>query len=357
MPEERFEERTEPATQRRRDEARERGHVARSMDLNAAIVLLSALLALNFFGRSWIDGILGELQQALENFGSVDVDRDDVGALLMRSASAMGLAMLPFLAMVVIGGLAGNFLQIGFLFTGHPLIPTLEKMDPIAGLQRIFSRRSAVRLVVDVLKTAAIGVVVFWTIWGERHALAALMERELGSIVRYLVEMMFLVSMRAILVLLLLAFLDYAYQRFQYEQDIRMSRQEVREELKRYEGDPKIRERRRAIQRQIAMQRMMARVPKATVVITNPTELAIALEYDKEKMDAPTVTAKGAGLLAQRIREVATENSVPVIQRPEVARVLYKTVDVGQQIPAELYQAVAEILAYVYRLKNVSSAA
>ncbi len=356
MPEERFEERTEAATPRRREEARQRGQVARSVDLAAAVILLGALLGLHFFGREFIGGMFGVLRTTLENLHTVGEDPSD----LMREYGSLALAailgILPFVAIVLAAALAVNFAQVGFLFTLEPLEPNLERLDPISGIQRIFSLRSLMRLITGLLKLAAISGVVLWTIWAERFVLLGLVDRAFTEVVQYLVEVAFVLSIRAVLALLILGILDFAYQRFQYERDIRMSRQEIREELKRYEGDPKIRERRRAVQRQVAMQRMMQRVPKATVVITNPTEYAVALEYDSEKMAAPTVVAKGVDLLAQRIREIAMEHGVPIVQRPEVARALYKAAEVGQTIPPELYQAVAEIIAYVYRLKGMAVA-
>lgn len=353
MPEERHEERTETATPRRREEARQRGHVARSLDLSSALILLAALLALHFFGRSFIGGIFGSLRAILENLHTIGQDPGDLAGQYGAYVVAVAVGMLPFLAVILVAALASGFIQVGFLFTFEPLALNLERLDPIAGLQRIFSLRGLVRLAAGLLKLLVLTAVVAFTIWDERASLMALMDRDFPSVVQFILEIAFVLSLRAVLALLVLAILDYAYQRYQYEADIRMSRQEIREELKRYEGDPKIRERRRAIQRQIALQRMMQRVPKATVVITNPTEYAVAIEYQRERMQAPIVVAKGVDFLAQRIREVAMEHGVPIVARPEVARALYKSVEVGQPIPYELYQAVAEILAYVYRLKGL----
>lgn len=353
MAEERFDDRTEPATQRRREEARERGQVARSVDLSSALILLAALLALHFFGRTFIGSIFGALRGILENLHNVGEDPADAMREYASFFVAVILGMLPFLAMVFAMALASGFLQVGFLFTFKPLEPNLERLDPIAGIGRIFSIRSLMRLVAGLAKLFVITAVVAITLWGERYVLLGLLDRAFQEIVGYLVELSFMLSIRAVIALLVLGILDFGWQRFQHERDIRMSRQEIREELKRFEGDPKIRERRRAIQRQLAMQRMMQRVPRATVVITNPTHYACALEYDHDKMDAPTLVAKGADHLAERIRAIAMEHNVPIVQRPEIARALYKC-EVGQTIPFELYQAVAEILAYVYRLKGVS---
>jgi flagellar biosynthetic protein FlhB len=258
---------------------------------------------------------------------------------------------------IVVAAVAVNLAQVGFLFVAEPMAPNLDRIDPIAGLGRMFSARSVARLLMGLLKVVLVGIVVTLTIWAERSRLVGLLGHGFEEIVKYGTGMMLTVALRAVLVLLTLAILEYGYQRWQYERDLRMSKQEVREELKRFEGDPKIRERRRAIQRRLAMQRMMQRVPKATVVITNPTHLAVAIEYRKDEMEAPVVVAKGAEHLAQRIREIALDHGVPVIERRDLARALYKAVEVGQTIPVELYQAVAEVLAYVYRLKGLSTLA
>ncbi len=357
MPEERFEERTEPATPRRRQEARERGHVARSADLSSAVILLAAVLTLEFFGRSFLEGVFAALKGVLERLAEMDGARENLLLHFGGIAGAAALGLLPFLGVVLVAAAGINLLQVGFVFTAEPLAPKLERIDPVEGMRRIFSVRSLVRLLSGLLKVTAVGGVVFATVWGERSRLLGLLDAGFEDILKYGIGATFMVALRAVLVLLVLAILEFGYQRWQYERDLRMSRAEIREELKRYEGDPKVRERRRAVQRQLALQRMMQRVPKATVVITNPIHVAVALEYDRERMPAPVVTAKGAELLARRIREAAMEHGVPVVQRPDLAQALYRTVEVGQAIPMELYQAVAEVLAYVYRVRNMAGVA
>jgi flagellar biosynthetic protein FlhB len=355
MAEERYDERTEPATPRRREEARERGHVARSADLSSAVILLAAILGLEFFGKSLIGGVFGATRGILERLAEVDGTRESLVLHFGSAFTGALLGYLPFILFVMAAALGVNLAQVGFLFTPEPLAPSLERLDPLAGLGRIFSLRSAVRLLAGLLKISAVGAVVFLTLWSERARLVGLLGHSFEDILQYGVGLMMSLSLRAVLVLLFLAILEYGYQRLQYERDLRMSKQEVREELKRFEGDPKIRERRRAIQRRLAMQRMMQQVPKSTVVITNPTHLAVALEYRKEEMEAPVVVAKGAEGLARRIREVAMEHGVPIVERRELAQALYKGVEVGQAIPYELFQAVAEVLAYVYRLRPVAA--
>lgn len=356
MAEERDEERTEPASPRRREEARERGQVARSADLSSAVILLAAVLALQFLGRPLIGGLFASAASVLEGLALVDGDPATLLAQFGGAFTAVLLGFLPFVGIVLAAALAANLVQVGFLFTAKPLAPDLDRINPVSGLARLFSARGLLRLVAGLLKLALVGLVVFWTLWAERVRLVELSGRGFEPILGIAVDLMSVLSLRAAIALLVLALFEYGVQRWQYERDLRMSKQEVREELKRYEGDPRIRERRRAIQQQLALQRMLLGVPEATVVVTNPTHLAVAIRYEKS-MEAPVVVAKGAEQLARRIRESALDHAVPVVERKDLARSLYRTVDVGQSIPPGLYQAVAEILAYVYRLKGLASAA
>jgi flagellar biosynthetic protein FlhB len=349
--EERDEERTEPATPRRREEARERGQVARSADLSSALVLLAAVLALQFLGRSMIGGLLASASAVLEGFGSVD---GEPGSLMLHFGGAFTAVLfgfLPFVGILLVAALVAGLGQVGFLFTGQPLVPDLDRINPVTGLGRLLSVRGLLKVVASLLKISVVGAVVLWTLWAERARLVELSGRPFEQIVGIATDLMLALSLRAALALLALAVLDYGLQRWQHERDLRMSKREIREELKRYEGDPRIRERRRVLQRRLALQRMMLGVPEATVVITNPTHFAVAVRYEKP-MDAPVVVAKGAEQMALRIRETAMEHGVPIVERQELARALYRGVEVGQAVPSDLYKAVAEILAYVYRLKG-----
>ncbi len=357
MAQDNFEERTEAATPRRRQEAREQGRVARSADLSSAVILLAAVLALYFLGRSYVAGMSAGTSGVLAHLAEIDGDADSLAGHFGSMAGAVVLGFLPFLAVVVVAALGVNLLQVGFLFAPETMAPKLDRIDPVAGFQRIFSSRSAVRLLGGLLKVAALGVVVLGTVWSERDSLLGLAARPFEEIAGVGATSMFTVAIRATVVLLVLAILEYGYQRWQFERDLRMTRQELREELRRYEGDPRIRERRRVLQRRLAMQRMMQEVPRATVVVTNPTHVSVALRYEAGNSDAPVVTAKGAEDLALRIRETALEHGVPIVERPELARALYATVEVGRAIPMDLYQAVAEVLAYVYRLRGIAAVA
>jgi flagellar biosynthetic protein FlhB len=353
--EEQDEDRTEPATPRRREEARERGQVARSADLSSALILLAAVLALQFLGRSMIGGILSSSTSVLQGLAGVDVEP---GTLMLHFGGAFAAVLagfLPFVGVVLAAALGANLLQVGFLFTGEPLVPDLDRINPVSGLGRLLSQRGLLKIVAGLLKISVVALVVFWTLWAERVHLVELSGLPFEQMLGVATELMLTLSLRAALSLLALAVFDYGVQRWQHERDLRMSKREIREELKRYEGDPRIRERRRSLQRQLALQRMMLGVPEATVVITNPTHFAVAVRYEKP-MDAPIVVAKGTEQMALRIRETAMEHGVPIVERKELARALYRTVEVGQVIPSDLYKAVAEILAYVYRLKGFAPA-
>ncbi len=351
MADERLEERTEPASPRKREESRERGHVARSQDLSAAVILLASLLAFWLYGEELMSDLMNGTISVLGSMGEWEIDPGGIAGHSLVMGLYVARLLLPFLLVVSAGALAVHLLQVGFLFTTTPLEADLARLNPVEGIQRILSLRGLARLFFGMGKMAVILTVVVATLYGQRINVWVLAEMEVGGIARYLFDIGFLVSLRVVIALLILGILEYGYQRWQYEQDLRMTRQEVKEELKRMEGDPRIRERRRQVQRSLAQQRMMAAVPRAAVVVTNPTELAIALEYE-EHMPAPKVVAKGADFVAERIRAVAMEHRIPIVERKPLAQALFATVQVGQEIPAKFYEAIAEILAYVYSLKR-----
>jgi flagellar biosynthetic protein FlhB len=354
--EEQEEDRTEPATPRRREEARERGQVARSADLSSAAVLLAAVLALRFAGRPLTQGLFASTSAVLEGLAGVDGDPAAVWVHFGGAFTAVLLGFLPFVGIVLTAAVAVNLFQVGFLLTAHPLMPDLGRLNPVDGLARLFSVRGLVRLAGGLLKLGLVGLMVFWTIWAERASLVELSGRGFEQIPGISVDLMETLSLRAALALLVLAVAEFGFQKWQFERDLRMSKRELREELRRFEGDPRMRERRRAVQRQLALERMTLAVPQATVVITNPTHFAVAVRFEKP-MDAPVVVAKGAEQMARRIRESAMEHGIPIVERQDLARALYRGVEVGHAIPSSLYQAVAEILAYVYRLKGFVPAA
>ena len=343
-------EKTEAPTPRRMQEAREKGQVARSMDLSAAIGLLAGLLLLNFFGESILGGFMSLTEKSLtldETPITGWMALDLAWRTMLSHASAI---LLPFLLALMVAALAGNLAQVGFMFSGQSLTPSLDKISPIKGFGRLFSKRTAMRLLMSFIKVIIITIVAYVSIKGCIPELLVLSQVSYTEVVGHAAHLVFQLGLRMALVLVILALFDYAYQRWQHHQDLRMTKEELKEELKRMEGDPIMRQRRRNVARQLAQQRMSQAVPKADVVITNPTELAIALKYDHKDMPAPKVVAKGAGFMAQRIRELANEHGVPIIERKPLAQTLYKACDVGDYVPPELYKAVAEVLAYIFEL-------
>jgi flagellar biosynthesis protein FlhB len=344
------ENRTEPATARRREEARESGQVARSSDLTTAALLIVGLLALSMTATS-ITQLLASLMQWLLGSGGLNLTAQGmlendfrVGAPQVVRIVAPILLAVAGAAVLVVG------VQVGFHVTAKPLMPSLAKLNPLQGLGRLFAGRSMMHLGMNLAKMVLVGAVAWNYVRGQMPAIMALGEMEFPGNFAVASQIVYSLAWRMAWALLVLALVDWLYQKWSFERDLRMTKQEIKEEAKRMEGDQEIKMRRRQLARKMIIQRIHRDVPKADVVITNPTELAIALKYDSEEMGAPRVVAKGAGYLAQRIRQIAVANGVPILERKPLAQALYKTVDVGQEVPAEFYQAIAEILAYVYEL-------
>jgi flagellar biosynthesis protein FlhB len=345
-------ERTEQASPRRREEAQKKGQVARSPEVPSAAILLACSLLFYFCSGGMLERMMDLTRWILRECGTTPVSLGTVDALFWGWAWKLFLIMAPLLLTVVIAGFLSNYLQIGFIFSPEAVAPKFEKIDPLKGFQRLFSLRSLVELVKSILKMAVIAVIVWFTLKDETENLIPLMDDSLMGILVYTGKVTFRIMITTCWVLIVLALLDYLYQRWEHEKGLRMSKQEVKDEYKQSEGDPIVKARIRRIQREAARKRMMANIPKADVVITNPTHLAVAIQYDPDKMYAPTVVAKGAGYVADKIKEIALASRVPVIENKPVAQLLYKTVDVDRAIPEDLYRAVAEILAYVYGLKE-----
>lgn len=339
-----------PASSHKREKARNEGRIAKSQDLSSAIAMLVALMALRYLGP----GMFNRQVNALHYYFS-DADRLASEVISFQGFAIQGLWVLamilaPLVLMLMVAGVAANLLQVGFLFTGKPLAPKLEKLNFITGFANLFNARSAMELVKSVLKVVICGYIVWLTLSNRTMELVVLMELSPLELVPAVGALVFALWWRIVLAMLVLGILDYGFQYWQHERDMMMTYQEAKEEMREFEGDPRIRQRVRQIQRQLAMQRMMRDVPTADVVITNPTEFAVALRYDASSMAAPVVVAKGARLVAERIRDLAIRHDVPLVQKPELARAIYRTIDVGGAVPDNLFRAVAEVLAYVYRI-------
>ncbi|MBN2064882.1 MAG: flagellar biosynthesis protein FlhB [Sedimentisphaerales bacterium] len=343
---------TEAPTPRRLEEAREKGQVAKSMDLSAAVGLLAGLIALNSYGSLITEKFIDMFQWSL----AVDLSVTNANDLLEESRIVVirnTLAILgPIFVVLFVCSLVINVLQVGFMLTGKPLAPSFEKISPISGFKRIFSSRSLVKTILSLAKIGIIGLVAGQTITEQMDTIVSLSGLDFIKIMAAGGSMTFTLGVRICLILLVLALIDYAYQKFKHHEDLKMSKEEVKEEMKRMEGDPYMRQRRRSVARQLASQRMAQAVPKADVVITNPTELALALKYDPENMPAPKLVAKGSGYMAQRIRRIALDAGVPIVERKPLARAMFKSCEVGDYIPPDMYKAVAEVLAYVFELNE-----
>jgi flagellar biosynthetic protein FlhB len=344
---------TEAPTPRRRQEAREQGNIARSPDLTAAVLLIGMLMLLDWYGPGLVQAmrlLVGEMLGAasLGNF-----DTDGIGQAVIRAVVLAGGALAPVLVGVVVLAVAVNIIQVGLLINSKRLQPRLEALNPFKGLGRIFRRsQTAVHLLMSVAKLVLVTVVAYTAVHERAALIVSVQQLSLLQIFGLGAQIIFAIGIRVGMLLLVLAIIDYSYQRWRIERDLRMTKHEVKEELKRMEGDPQIKGKRRQIQMHLATQRLRKDVPTADVVVTNPTEFAVALRYDQATMRAPTVIAKGQGFMAQRIREIAVSAGVPILERKPLARALFRLVDVGQEIPEQFYAAVAEILAYVYELSG-----
>ncbi len=340
------------ATPHRRQQAREQGQVVYSQDLGSAALLVVGVLVLMNWGGGVIDLTIRYLEQQLGSIGTLSADAGDFvehGHSLLRT---FGFALLPILGVLMLSGALSTVLQIGLLFVPDRLKPDLSRLSLLAGLKRILSLQGMVRLAFGLVKIGIVAVVSGTVIYNRWDEVLFASELALPDLARFLIDVSFSTALWVGAALFALALLDYGFQRWKHEQDLMMTHQEVREEMKNLQGDPQIIARRRAIQRQMALNRIGDKVPKADVIVTNPTELAVAIQYDPEKMAAPIVVAKGAGVLAQRIRRLALEHNIPVVERKPLAQLLYKDVDVNRPVPDESYAAVAEVLAYVYQLKG-----
>ncbi len=352
MPEESFEEKTEQPTPRKREDVRKKGQVAKSRELPSVAVLLCGLMCLTLFGSFMYGQIQTSMKEAFSLITVHDLSLADFMIFAERMVTLFILAMSPLLAAVVVGAVFSNIMQVGLMLSGELIKPKLSKLDPIKGFGRLFSKQSFMELFKSLLKLAIVGAIAYWTIKGEMKHVPVLGEVETHSILTYILLTVFKIFIRCTLAMIFLVVIDYSFQRWEFEKKIKMSKKEVKDEFKRTEGDPLIKSRIKSIQMQMARRRMMQAVPQADVVITNPTELAVALKYDSTSMGAPKLLAKGSGRIAAKIKELAMKHDIPILENKELARSLHTLVEVGEEIPPILYQAVAEVLAYIYKLKG-----
>jgi flagellar biosynthetic protein FlhB len=351
MAEQTGQERTYPASPRKRQKARDDGHVAKSREISSVMLLGGALGFFLLLGGSWMQTWIKTVQEGLDVFSIFEMDLgwSELGRHWMKSALVL---FSPFMILFPLLAVAANVPQVGFHITTKVLLPKLNRISPASGLKRLFSASGFVESLKSIGKILLIGWIAYTTLRPEIPLFPGLSDRPLGGVLSYSAILAFKLVIRVWAALVFLAFLDYLFQHWNFEKELRMTKQEVKEEAKETEGDPQVKARVRSVQMNLARRRMMQEVPSADVVITNPDHVAVALRYDRQKEMAPLVVAKGAGELCERIKQIAREHSVPVVEKPPLARLLYRQVELGREIPVEVYRVVAEILSYVYRLKG-----
>ena len=344
-------EKTEDPTPKKLSEARKKGQVAKSTDLNSVIILVLMAILLVFAGEYGFERMCMFLYGALSNADYM-VTEGNLRALMNHYAYSYFSVMIVVFGTVMASGTAANLFQSGFLFSVEPLKPNFKKLNPVEGFKNLFSKKTVFNLAKTLFKFVLVGTVAYFFAKENLPKVFSAAGMEAKGVFPLVKDLVYDLVVRIAVVLGILAAADYAYQKYDFKKNLRMTKNEIKEEMKQMEGDPQIKSQRKQKQRQMSMSRMMADVPKATVVLTNPTHLSIALRYEEKNEEVPVIVAKGADLIAMRIREIAGENDIPIIENKPLARTLYKRSEVGDEVPADLYQAVAEILAAVYRMKN-----
>jgi flagellar biosynthetic protein FlhB len=343
--------RTEEASGKRRKEFRKKGQVAQSKEVHTAALTTSFLVLWYFYASTFYTSLSKFLGGIWRIAGTFEITRNSVWHLAVLVVGKIALLLAPVLLMVLVVGSLSSILQVGWLITTKPLEPDFTKLNPLPGMAKFISKKSLVELIKSLAKVLVVGAVAYQAVRKEFGGALHLMDMQVIETIRYLGRVAFEVLAKSSCVLIVLGVLDFIYARWEMEEQMKMTKQEKKEEHKESEGDPQLKGKIRSMQMQAARKRMMAEIPKADVVVTNPTHLSVVLSYNRGEMDAPRVVAKGADHLAMRIREVARENHVPLVENVPVARALYQ-VDLGGEIPEEMFKAVAEILAYVYGLKG-----
>jgi len=349
MPEQ-FEEKTEQATPRRREKAREKGDVPKSRELTSLLPVWTIFLYL-LFGGALFSSFLNYFRSSLHRGVTMPFTETSVMDVFRTDTMQIGMVMIPLFSLILLGVLIVHFLQTGFLLSTVPLSPDLSKLNPLKGIKRIFSINTLYETAKGLFKVAILGTILYLVLKKEVFNIPLLVDMDIVNVMNFSFAQIKKLIMISALVLTVFAAVDFAFQRWQYSRNLRMTKQEIREEHKEVEGSPMIKARIRSIQREMARRRMMQEVPRADVVITNPTHFAVALKYDVKKMGAPRVVAKGANLIAGKIKEIAKQSGVPVFEDKPLARALYP-LDVNQEIPEAFYKAVAVILAQVYKMKG-----
>jgi len=346
-------ERTEKATPKKREDARKKGQIARGAELPAALSFMGALVVVKFLGEELFHQVAYRLQDVAYSITNFRPMTDaDVAILMFDGGKFFALLTLPIIAVGFVGIVAGNFAQGGLSFSPEALTPKTEKFSPAKNIKRVFGLDSVVNLAKSTIKLAVIAAVSYGVLIPVIENAPSFLNAPIGTVAIRLGETIYSLAIRCGIVFIVLAAADYGYAFYKHEKSLRMSKQDIRDEYKQQEGDPMMKGQRRRAARSLAQRRSIADVPTASVVITNPTHYAVALRYDRENDAAPILVAKGADMIAAKIREIARENDIPLIENPPLARALYKSVEPKQMIPVEFFAAVAEVLAYVFRQKQ-----
>ena len=346
-------ERTEAPSAKRRQDFRKKGQVAQSKEVQTASLLTILLLFWFFYLPTFWKGLTDLVFYIWQSAGEYTITSLSTINLATFILKQTGLLMAPLFFLVLIIGVLSSFFQIGWLITAKPLTPDLSKLNPIKGFGRFFSKKSMIEVVKSLLKVILVGWVAYSTVYDNFDQALILTNTSIGTTLLFLARTATLILAKVCGILILIAFLDFLFVKWEMEEKMKMTKQEVKEEFKESEGDPFIKAQIRSIQQEMARKRMMAEVPEADVIITNPTHISVAVRYDSSEMDAPVVIAKGADFIAMKIREIAKENEIPIIENPPVARLLHK-IDLGGSIPEDLFKVIAEILAHVYSIKGVN---
>lgn len=356
MPEESFEEKTEKATPKKREDSRKKGEVAKSKELPSVAVLLAGMVTLILFASFMNTHIQIILKENFDLIPLKELSLQDFMIFARKMVTLFLLTISPLFVAIFITAILSNIMQVGFMLSAETIKPKLSKINPLKGFKRLVSKQALMELFKTLLKLTTVGCVAYLMVRDEMRDVYNLWEMEVNTIVAYTLIMIFKIAMGCTLAMILLVVIDYSFQKWDFERRLRMSKKELKDEMKRMEGDPLVKSRIKSIQMQMARRRMMQEVPKADVVITNPTRLAVAIKYEPSSMSAPKILAKGARKIAERIRKVAEKHGIPIVENKELAQNLYTLTDVGDEVPTNLYQAVAEVLAYIYKLKGDAQA-
>lgn len=344
-------ERTEAPSAKRREDFRKKGQVAQSREVQTAALFTIVLVFWMFYLPIFWKKLKLLIFSIWQGSGQFEVTSNSILAFAMYLSKQVGIMLAPLFGLVVVIAVFSSIFQFGWLITTKPLTPDFGKLNPISGMARFFSKKSLLEVVKSLLKVLLVGYVGYSTVFNNFEQALILVDTDITTAILFLGRISLIIFAKICAVLILIAFIDFLFVKWEMEEKMKMTKQEVKEEFKESEGDPHIKAQIRAIQQEMARKRMMADVPKADVVVTNPTHISVAIKYDSDEMDAPMILAKGSDFVAMKIREIAREHEVPLVENPPVARLLHN-LEIGEYIPEDLFKAVAEILAHIYTIKG-----